>query len=1391
VSCDVGGSFRFWLTPYWSSASALNGSSPGATASLLELDAVSGGQSALAWSLQISADGNTLGLFAETGSGLQEVLQTPIAWMAGQPHCLALVDDPSCATLYVDGSMVAQGSGLPSIPLSAGQLVIGSTLAGTNAAGADIDEFCSFNRLLTAFDVGMYYQWYSGLAALGPYSPQPPRLQRNLAPSGAFTTIYDPDNATPCSLGGPCYITNFSTMLQTNGTTAVSFNIQGGTNGVFADLYYTTNLQNTFAASDVSWLCQVLPCSRYVFSNQPPNAAFYLLPPFQLTQVVAWGDDTDGECDVPGAVSNAIAIAAGGQFSLALLNNGTVIGWGDDTYGQTDIPAGLSNVTAIAAGQFQGVALLANGAVTNWGSYSDVLEAEPDTEPVFWSVTNADLTTLPPTSNVVAIAAGLMQGLALLSDGTCAAWGVIGAYGTHVPTGLTNVAAIACGEGFNLALLSNGTLKAWGDGGTSTGWDFTNYPPGLSNIVAIASGEEHGMALLSNGTVVAWGYNPSGETNVPSGLSNVVAVAAGGNQSLALQADGTVVAWGAASLTNIPAGLKGVKAICAGYDHSLAIYSDQLFPLILAQPSNTFCFPDGTFAFQTQAVGLGTLQYQWQFDGFDIFGATNSSLTITNAQGTNQGTYDVVIASPFGFVTSSIAVFAIAQPPRITNTTPAAPSTNWITSAITLSVGATAIGQQDYPLSYQWQLNGTNIPAATNASYTISTLTPTNDGNYTVVVTNALGGTNVTWDILWAVPGMVDVWGDNTNEQCDPPAPLPNVAGIAAGEFQSIAVTDSGTVVQWGEYTDGIGTCPVTDTNYTSQPPTSGVVAVAAGWGHALALMTNGAVVAWGLYGNEGTQVPPNLAGAKAIACGFDFSVALLTNGTVRAWGVDYLDLTNVPSGLTNVTAIAAGMWHTLAISNGTVVAWGYDWSGDTLVPSGLTNVVAVAAGMDFSLALTSSGQVVAWGDNSSGQCEVSGMSNVMAIAAGDEHGLALINDGTLVAWGDNTFGQTNLPFASTNYPVKLIAAGGFHSMAALWSPLVQYPVDPSKDLLLIYNTNSLDSSNVCQYYLAHRPMVGNAMVFGINVTTNDPISPSDFTTNFQPQVQTWLSNNPTLRPQYVVLFQNVPQEVDTLTNGPADDWGQGTDAHSVQYQLHSSTAPGWSPFVTAINMNGTSGTIDWNVSTGTNFHSSDGTNDCVAYIDKLVNMASNNPPGTLFISATAAGYDNTNWYFEGTWNLQFAASGAAGVTNVDPLASVYVDDSLITAETNVAGYLTAGWDGGHTNDYAITNVANGGVQLSGNSGWYIMTSVDSYCGQRVTFQSSYLTWFASNSFGGTNYSNTPIGATTTVNEPGSPGTNPEIYYGEWAAGKSFAISAWAGMHSVFEQAVGDPFTRK
>src|SRR5581483_2640147 len=105
---------------------------------------------------------------------------------------------------------------------------------------------------------------------------------------------------------------------------------------------------------------------------------------------------------------------------------------------------------------------------------------------------------------------------------------------------------------------------------------------------------------------------------------------------------------------------------------------------------------------------------------------------------------------------------------------------------------------------------------------------------------------------------------------------------------------------------------------------------------------------------------------------------------------------------------------------------------------------------------------------------------------------------------------------------IRLIAAAGDHSLTSLYSPLLQYSVNPSNDLLLIYNTNSADSSNVYRY----------------------------FTNSFVPQITGWLTNHPTKRPQYMILFPVIPSRVSLSSPTP-----------SIQWELFSGWIANWAPF--------------------------------------------------------------------------------------------------------------------------------------------------------------------------------------------------------------------------------------
>ena len=84
--------------------------------------------------------------------------------------------------------------------------------------------------------------------------------------------------------------------------------------------------------------------------------------------VVPWGDDIYGQCDLWPGITNAVQVTGGIEFSIALLNNGTVTGWGYNGVPSSElVPTNLEGVAMIASGWQHNVALMTNGTVTAWG----------------------------------------------------------------------------------------------------------------------------------------------------------------------------------------------------------------------------------------------------------------------------------------------------------------------------------------------------------------------------------------------------------------------------------------------------------------------------------------------------------------------------------------------------------------------------------------------------------------------------------------------------------------------------------------------------------------------------------------------------------------------------------------------------------------------------------------------------------------------------------------------------------------------------------------------------------------------------------------------------------------------------------------------------------------
>jgi alpha-tubulin suppressor-like RCC1 family protein len=248
--------------------------------------------------------------------------------------------------------------------------------------------------------------------------------------------------------------------------------------------------------------------------------------------VMAWGSNESGQLgtgntadsEVPVAVktlSSVKAISAGAAHSLALLTNGTVMAWGENESGQlgtgntnsSNVPVavkgGLSGVSAVSAGGEFSLALLTDGTVRGWGSNRSGQLANSSVE----GVSELPVAT-GSLSGVTAVAAGAEHALALLGGGTVMAWGEdsygeIG-NGTVTPrqetpvqaSGIAEAIAISAGGQDSIALLASGSVKTWGINEWGTLGDGAHGGPstipvevaGVRKVASVSAGGFHMLA---------------------------------------------------------------------------------------------------------------------------------------------------------------------------------------------------------------------------------------------------------------------------------------------------------------------------------------------------------------------------------------------------------------------------------------------------------------------------------------------------------------------------------------------------------------------------------------------------------------------------------------------------------------------------------------------------------------------------------------------------------------------------------------------------------------------------------------------------------------------------------------------------------------------------------
>ena len=234
---------------------------------------------------------------------------------------------------------------------------------------------------------------------------------------------------------------------------------------------------------------------------------------------------------------------------------------------------------------------------------------------------------------------------------------------------------------------------------------------------------------------------PQSQT-VPLGTTAAFSVLAEGTAPLTYQwqlsgsnipgATGTTL-----TLADVQVDAEGSYAVVVSNDEGSVTSSPAaltvLVPPSINSPPRTQAVSAGSsVSLQVIASGTEPLSFQWQFNGAEIQGAIDATLSLNNVQSDAAGDYAVVVSNIAGSLASAPATLTVLVSPIFS----LHPQSQTVSAGASVVFQVMASGSE--PLNYQWQLNGVDVSGATEAAFVLNGVQPEAAGSYTVVVSNAV-----------------------------------------------------------------------------------------------------------------------------------------------------------------------------------------------------------------------------------------------------------------------------------------------------------------------------------------------------------------------------------------------------------------------------------------------------------------------------------------------------------------------------------------------------------------------------------------------------------------------------------------------------------------------------
>ena len=409
----------------------------------------------------------------------------------------------------------------------------------------------------------------------------------------------------------------------------------------------------------------------------------------------------------------------------------------------------LENVEPILAGSYSVEVSDAGGSVTSRSAVLDVL-------------TPAQITAQPASLSVLA---GVDAAFSVSADGTPPLgfqWfynGVNLADETNSSLSLQNVGADNSGSYTVVVSNSGGSVMSEGAQLTvSLPPTITRQPQGQS----VLAGATVNLGVTVSATpplIYQWQFNGgdiSDATRSSLALNNVTSESAGEYTVVASNTAGSVTSQAAVVEVTQPV-------------------------TITVQPQAQTVVEGASTSFSVTATGSAPLSYQWRKGGVNLADATNATIALNNVRPVDAGNYQVVVRNGAGPVSSTPAALTVNTGVRIITEPQSQSLTNGSNASFTVTASGTV------PLTYQWRFNGADIAGATTADLGLPAIQPSDAGNYSVVVANAVGSVPSTEAVLNVlIPPVI---------QTHPASQTVDLASSAA--FSVVATGDEPLQYQW------------------------------------------------------------------------------------------------------------------------------------------------------------------------------------------------------------------------------------------------------------------------------------------------------------------------------------------------------------------------------------------------------------------------------------------------------------------------------------------------------------------------------------------------------------------------------------------------------------------